>query len=253
LRIPFPENFREAIKSKRINTVSRRAKYLLFELEDSQLIIAHLGMSGSFRVLNDIPNETQKHDHVMMTLSPRKTLIYHDPRRFGLITLGHKETLHEHVLFKDIGPEPFSQDFSPEYLVEALSKRKTAIKPTLLDQKLVAGVGNIYASEALFRCNIHPETPSYHITDRACDLVIAIQDVLKAAVKSGGSTLRNYIQTTGENGYFQHQFNVYDRGGESCFVCGCTIEKIIQSARTTYFCPSCQCKEKNTKKRKKSA
>lgn len=240
LRIPFPKNFEKNLAGKKIKTIERRAKYLLFYLNGDDVIIAHLGMSGRFSVEKNAPKEFSKHDHVVIKLKDGRVIIYNDARRFGLMTLAKADKLAKHPLFKDLGPEPFGKEFSAEYLQKMLVKKKAPIKPVLMDQALVVGVGNIYASEALFLAKIAPETPAYKAIKHAPTLVLTIRKVLDDAIKSGGSSLRDFVHVSGEAGYFQHHFNVYGRGGKPCFSCGIPLRSISQAGRTTFFCPDCQ-------------
>jgi formamidopyrimidine-DNA glycosylase len=243
LRFPFPENFAEILSGKTITEIARRAKYALIYLCDDTVLIAHLGMSGSFRIDKEGTPEPQKHDHVIFETAGGVTVRYHDPRRFGFMLLTTRDELPHHPQFKDMGPEPLGNEFSGPVLAQRLSGKNGPIKIALLDQKVVAGVGNIYACEALFRSGISPRRKANTVKGvRAERLVAAIRDVLKEAIISGGSTLRNYSNTDGELGYFQHRFQVYDHEGDPCAnpKCSHQIERIIQSGRSTFFCASCQ-------------
>jgi len=240
LRIPFPEDFTQRLEGKAITGIRRRAKYLLFDIAGEDVMIAHLGMSGHFTVASNPPKSYEKHDHVVIRLTDGKVVIYNDVRRFGLITLARKEELSEHPLLAGLGPEPLENSFSPAYLARALSTRNTALKVALMDQSVVVGVGNIYASEALFLAGIKPKTPANQAVDQAKLLIQCIRKVLNDAIKSGGSTLRDHVQVTGETGYFQHHFNVYGRSGKPCFSCGTPIKSERLSGRSTFFCAECQ-------------
>lgn len=240
LRHPIPESLIKQIKGKKFIQVKRRAKYLLIEMEGGMTLLSHLGMSGSWVVRKTGEYKPQTHDHVIITLNKGRELVFNDPRRFGLLLPLKTKEVDAHALLAHLGPEPLEKAFSPVYLKDALKTRAGPIKTVLMDQKLVVGVGNIYASEALFRTKIHPATPAKQAAGRAADIIAAIQAVLKEAIKSGGSTLRNYAQASGDIGYFQHHFLVYDREGEPCTVCGTPITRIIQVGRSTYFCKHCQ-------------
>jgi len=212
--------------------------------------VIHLGMSGSLRVegqgLGRFHHERGKlnaHDHVVFETDQGVSVTYNDPRRFGLMTLVSENGLAQDRLFAGMGPEPLGSDLTPNYLLEAASKRRTPVKSLLLDQHIVAGLGNIYVCEALHRAHIHPERQASTLKKAEVKrLVPAIQDILLAAIEAGGSSLRDFQQTSGELGYFQHQFAVYDRSDQPCPTPACkgTIARLVQSNRSTYFCPSCQ-------------
>ena len=240
LRFPFPPDFALRLTGATILDIRRRAKYLIFELDTGDIMLAHLGMSGSFTIMSTKGYKPRVHDHVLLHLSSGNTVIYNDPRRFGMMDVllaGQEKT---HKLLKDMGPEPLSKDFSTAYLKKALLSRNTPIKPLLMDQKIVVGVGNIYASESLFLAGIHPMAKSCDVAGQSAIMISSIQKTLRAAIKSGGSTLRNYVGADGASGYFQHQFNVYNREGLPCISCGTPISHIVQSGRVTYFCAQCQ-------------
>jgi formamidopyrimidine-DNA glycosylase len=240
LRIPFPAHFEELLTDQIITDIRRRAKYLLFELSSGSIIISHLGMSGQFSVLAKAPKTFAKHDHVVWYLRDGRVVVYNDTRRFGLMTLSTKTNIFAHPLLAILGPEPFEKAFTATYLQDELLKRRTPIKVSLMDQSLVVGVGNIYASEALFLAKIHPLTPANMAADQAKLLVKCIKKVLGDAIKSGGSSLRDFVHVSGESGYFQHHFNVYGRTEKPCFTCGSPIKILRQSGRSTFFCPQCQ-------------
>lgn len=240
LRVPFSEGFEERVAGRRILSISRRAKYLLFHLSGGQVILSHLGMSGRFSVLEKPLTRYEKHDHVLLHLSDGRVVVYNDARRFGVMVLAEKSTLDEHPLLAVLGPEPLEEGFSSAYLKKVLAKRGAPVKPVLMEQGVVVGVGNIYASEALFLAGIHPTTPAAEVAPKAALIVRCIRKVLRDAIASGGSSLHDFVQVTGETGYFQHHFNVYDRAGEPCFACSTPIASMRQSGRSTYFCPQCQ-------------
>ena len=247
LRWPITPGMRDKIEGARIENMRRRAKYLLFDMSSGVTVLSHLGMSGSFRLERKGFN-TRKHDHIVIGLTGDTQVVYHDPRRFGAFMWLNRTEEAAHPLLAGLGPEPLSEDFNATYLATALKGKKNAIKPALMNQKLVVGVGNIYASEALFRAGIHPECPAGRVVKDADKLVHAVQSVLKDAINSGGSTLRDYVHGSGEMGYFQHAFDVYGRGGEACKTCGSTIIQTVQAQRATYYCPRCQPKKNSRKK-----
>ncbi|PHQ72304.1 MAG: DNA-formamidopyrimidine glycosylase [Sneathiella sp.] len=243
LRFPFEEGFAEALTAKKITRLHRRAKYILMTLEDGTVMIGHLGMSGSFRITQGPVAEFDKHDHVIFETKKGVTVRYNDPRRFGFMMLTSTEAIETHPQLIHIGPEPLGNTFNGPELAARLKNRQAPIKAALLDQKTVAGVGNIYACEALFRAHISPTRKSSTITGKRADaLVAAIRSVLEEAIASGGSTLRNYSQTSGELGYFQHRFLVYDKAGNDCpgSKCSGTVTRLVQSGRSTFYCPKCQ-------------
>ncbi len=240
LRMPIPKNLAKALKGRRIVDVRRRAKYLLIDLDNGDILLSHLGMSGSFVVYKKANYRQRTHDHVIITLENSNLMVFHDPRRFGVIDLMPAEHEATHPLLKNLGPEPLEKQFSAAYLAAKLQRRTGAIKPVLMDQKLVVGVGNIYASESLYLCGLSPNTPANKLVAKAPALVAAIRTTLKAAIASGGSTLRDYVGAQNEGGYFQHHFNVYERDGQPCFACGTCIETCTHAGRSTYWCPQCQ-------------
>lgn len=241
LRVPFPANFKKKIEGTRIVRFERRAKYIRIFLDDRQVIVLHLGMSG--RILICDRHTPEKHDHLILHMQDGTQVIFNDPRRFGLVYLIPEDRLQAHPAFKELGPEPLGNYFSAPILEQRLAGKKVAIKQALLDQHVVAGVGNIYACEALFESGISPSRAAGTVKgDRAEKLTAAIRSVLNRAIKAGGSTLRDHRQPNGELGYFQHSFKVYDREGEPCPVCcepgkGSVIRRIVQGGRSTFYCP----------------
>ncbi|MBL4666782.1 MAG: bifunctional DNA-formamidopyrimidine glycosylase/DNA-(apurinic or apyrimidinic site) lyase [Sneathiella sp.] len=243
LRFPFPENFTDIMSGKVITHVGRRAKYLLMTLEDSTVMIGHLGMSGSFRIDQNLDITPEKHDHMIFQTRKGITVRYHDPRRFGFMLLTTEAEMANHPRLKDIGPEPLGNAFNGPVLAKNLSSRKGPIKTAILDQKVVAGIGNIYACEALFRASISPTCIANRIKGKRAELLAnTIKNVLSEAIEAGGSTSRNYSNTDGELGYFQHSFQVYGRENEPCpsKECNQTIARMVQSGRSTFFCSHCQ-------------
>jgi len=246
LRVPIPENFSKALVGKRVRHVGRASKYLLIYMEDGLVMILHLGMSGKITLYNEAdgpPPEPAKHDHLHFETDGGITMMFNDPRRFGLVVFSDETSLDQHPLIASMGPEPLANGFNSAYLGEQLARRKAPIKNILLDQKVIAGLGNIYVCEALYRAGVHPARPANKLTDKEISALTGIiRDVINEAIAAGGSTLKDYAQVDGELGYFQHRFKVYGRGGEPCLTkgCGSEIERIVQAARSSFFCPSCQ-------------
>ena len=246
--ITLRDNIREPIpdlsgfEGKKIGAVMRRAKYILIRIQDSGVrsrgektlnpdLIIHLGMSG--KIMVGRPQERKKHDHVVFELSNGDEMVFNDARRFGLVTISNER------FFSHLGPEPLDAGFDAKYFKKALSTRKGPIKIAIMDQELVVGVGNIYAAESLFRTGIDPRTPANKVTKLA-ELIKNIRAVLTEAIESGGSTLRDYVRSSGDLGYFQHSHAVYGREKEPCIKCKTPIEKITQGGRSTFYCPKCQ-------------
>jgi len=245
LRVPLPARFAERLTGRRVRALRRRAKYILADLDSGETLIVHLGMSGRLTVHKgkSEPPPLGLHDHVVIETDAPARIVFTDHRRFGLMTIADTATLDRHELFRALGPEPLSSGFDAAFLNEALAGKRTPIKAALLDQHVVAGLGNIYVCEALFRAGISPKRVAASIPGaRAMCLVRAIKDVLTDAIAAGGSSLRDYAQADGELGLFQHRFSAYDREGEPCKKRGCrgTIKRIAQSGRSTFYCPSCQ-------------
>lgn len=239
LRIPLPARFAERLTGRRVERLARRAKYILALLDDGETLILHLGMSGRLVVSEAPAPAPAPHDHVLFETDEGTLITFSDHRRFGLMTLCAAERLGRHPLLKHLGPEPLDPAFDGGALAGRLEGKRTSIKAALLDQRVVAGLGNIYVCEALFRAGLSPRRQAYTVKgERAARLVRAIKAVLKAAITAGGSTLRDYVQADGELGYFQHRFAVYGRAGEPCPSCDCTggICHIVQSNRSTFFC-----------------
>jgi formamidopyrimidine-DNA glycosylase len=250
LRFPFPDRFADKLTGRKIAALTRRAKYLLVDLDDGNVLIAHLGMSGSFRVEGNTPGSfhherprLSAHDHVVLTTDRDVRVTYNDPRRFGFMLLVPRAELSEHPLLRTLGIEPLGNELSGSYLRFVLTKRSTSLKAALLDQKIVAGLGNIYVCEALHRAGLSPKRAAKTLTPARADaLAAAIRAVLEEAVKAGGSSLRDHARTDGELGYFQHSFRVYDRAGKPCPKPGCkgAIRRFVQNGRSTFWCPACQ-------------
>ena len=269
LRFPFPERFAERLSGRRVERVGRRAKYLVIDLDDGMVLAAHLGMTGSFRVAaggrETVPGRiyhrqgkdgaasaldpTSPHDHVLFDFDIGTTITYNDPRRFGFMTLVARAELDDHALFRGIGIEPLSESFHAGALARVMSGKAAPLKAALLDQRLIAGLGNIYVCEALHRAGLSPRRAAGSLarkdgtpTRRATRLAAAIRDVLEEAIAAGGSTLRDFSHTDGELGTFQHGFRAYDREDEACASPGCrgVIGRIVQGGRSTFFCAECQ-------------
>ena len=238
LRWPVPARLSSILQGQTVRAVSRRGKYLLIEVASGTLLV-HLGMSGSLRVL-PCTTPVEKHDHLDIVFNHEQCLRLRDPRRFGAVLWTRDDPLQHHLL-KQLGPEPLSKAFSASYLFAKAARRKVSIKQFIMDSKVVVGVGNIYASEALFLAGIHPKRQAGRISlERFENLVKAIKKVLQAAIKQGGTTLRDFTASDGKPGYFKQQLNVYARGGEACLVCGKPIKQIVLGQRSTYYCSQCQ-------------
>jgi formamidopyrimidine-DNA glycosylase len=238
LRWPVPRDLSRRLVGRTVDRVERRSKYLLFRLGGDTLIV-HLGMTGSLRVFNEAPPR-QAHDHMDLEFSSGIVLRYRDPRRFGAV-LWSPASKREHRLLAALGPEPFSPEFNADYLYRATRSRRSAIKLALMDNRLVVGVGNIYANESLFRAGIRPARAANRIAlPRFGRLVQAVRDTLTEAIAKGGSTLRDYVDSQGARGYFQLDYFVYGREGEPCRVCGTSIRSARLGGRASCFCPRCQ-------------
>ncbi|ACB94105.1 bifunctional DNA-formamidopyrimidine glycosylase/DNA-(apurinic or apyrimidinic site) lyase [Beijerinckia indica] len=255
LRFPFPDNFAARLEGRRVEALGRRAKYLLADLDDAQVLVMHLGMSGSFRIekAGDLasppPGKNAAHDHVVFGLSTGTRIIYNDPRRFGFMHLIARQDLAGHPLFRNVGIEPLGNELEGALLARLFAGKTTPLKTALLDQTLIAGLGNIYVCEALHRAGLSPRRAAGTLagkkgqpTERAHRLSEIIRAVLEEAIEAGGSSLRDHRQADGALGYFQHRFRVYDREAEPCprEGCGGTIKRIVQAGRSTFFCAKCQ-------------
>lgn len=247
LRFPLPENFEGRLSGRQVEKLARRGKYLLIHLQERLTLIAHLGMSGRFRIFNTSPPPLERHDHVVFEAEGGISVRFNDPRRFGFMDLADTDTLAGHKMLKNMGPEPLANDFNGPVLAAALRGRKSPIKAALLDQSVIAGMGNIYVSEALFRAGLSPKRKSGTVQGgRAENLARAIRDVLNEAIAAGGSSLRDHRQPSGELGYFQHSFAVYGCTGQPCPGCTCDptrtggIRRITQSGRSTFYCAAKQ-------------
>ncbi len=238
LRWPVPANLPELLQNQSILNIERRAKYLLFNFNNGTLII-HLGMSGSLQIF---PQHTpyKKHDHVDIVLDNAQSLRFNDARKFGFILWTDKDPL-QHKLLKNLGPEPLSHDFDGDCLYQKSRNRNRAIKLFIMDSHIVAGVGNIYANEALFDAKINPQTPASKLSLKQCNvLASSIKQILKQAIACGGTTFRDFINSSGKPGYFQQELQVYGRGGQPCKHCKQMLREIKIGQRTTVYCPVCQ-------------
>jgi formamidopyrimidine-DNA glycosylase len=268
LRFPFQKDFTARLDGQTVTGLGRRAKYLMADLASGDVLLMHLGMSGSFRVLKDGDEQTpgqfhhprseeRAHDHVVFHMSSGAAVIFNDPRRFGYMKIIARQALEDEPLLKGLGPEPLGNEFDAAMLARSCAGKKTSLKAALLDQRVVAGLGNIYVCEALFRAHLSPRRLAATLAtkagqrkgaagaepaDHAKRLVTAIHTVLNQAIKAGGSSLRDHRQTSGELGYFQHSFQVYDREGEKCQSPGCggIVKRFTQNGRSTFWCPKCQ-------------
>ena len=276
LRFPFQKDFVARLEGQTVTGLGRRAKYLLADLASGDVLLMHLGMSGSFRVIEGEDqktpgkfhhprNEDRAHDHVVFHMSSGAAIVFNDPRRFGYMKIIARHALEGEPLLSGLGPEPLGNEFDAAMLARSCANKKTSLKAALLDQRVVAGLGNIYVCEALFRSLLSPRRlaatlatkagprkgvaagPRNRVaggeaTDHAKRLVNAIHAVLNQAIKAGGSSLRDHRQTSGELGYFQHSFQVYDREGEKCQTAGCSgiVRRFTQNGRSTFWCPKCQ-------------
>lgn len=264
LRYPFPEKFVDRISGRRVASLGRRAKYLTAHLDGGPVLICHLGMSGSFRVetggVSDTPGEFHHprpkdtaHDHVVFHVAARDgekaRVIFNDPRRFGFMLLTEESTWREHPMLAGLGVEPTGNALDGNLLSDLFRGRAAPLKAALLDQRLIAGLGNIYVCEALWRAGLSPRRAAGTISAkprarsaRADRLAQAVREVIADAIAAGGSSLRDYVQADGSLGYFQHTFSVYDREGEACKRPGCSgvVRRLVQSGRSTFYCPTCQ-------------
>jgi formamidopyrimidine-DNA glycosylase len=268
LRFAFQKDFVARLTGQTVTGLGRRAKYLLADLASGDVLLMHLGMSGSFRVIKEDErnapgqfhhprNEDRAHDHVVFHMSSGAAVVFNDPRRFGYMKIIARGAIDDEPLLKGLGPEPLGNEFDAKMLARSCANRKTSLKAALLDQRVVAGLGNIYVCEALYRSQLSPRRLAATLaskagprkgvaggepTDHAKRLVTAIHAVLNQAIKAGGSSLRDHRQTDGELGYFQHSFQVYDREGEKCQTAGCggIVKRFTQNGRSTFWCPKCQ-------------
>ncbi len=266
LRFPFQKDFIARLEGQVVTGLGRRAKYLMADLASGDVLLMHLGMSGSFRVLQgQVPegkagttpgqfhhprSEDRAHDHVVFHMSSGAAVVFNDPRRFGYMKIIARNALEDEPLLSGLGPEPLGNEFDAAMLAKACANKKTSLKAALLDQRVVAGLGNIYVCEVLFRAHLSPRRLAATLaakktaepTDHAKRVVTSIHAVLNQAIKAGGSSISDHRLTSGELGYFQHSFRVYDREGETCQTAGCggIVRRFVQNGRSTFWCPKCQ-------------
>ena len=260
LRFPFQKDFAARLTGQTVTGLGRRAKYLMADLGSGDVLLMHLGMSGSFRIemkddaktpgkFHHLRGKDAAHDHVLFQMSSGADIVFNDPRRFGYMKIIARKAIDDEPLLKGLGPEPLGNEFDAGMLARACAGKSTTLKAALLDQRVVAGLGNIYVCEALYRAHLSPKRQASTLADRkreptdhAKRLVDAIHDVLNQAIKAGGSSLRDHRQASGELGYFQHSFQVYDREGEKCRTknCGGVVRRFTQNGRSTFWCPKCQ-------------
>jgi len=250
LRWPLPDRMAQRLTGARVERLRRRSKYILADLSTGETLLIHLGMSGRMLVSGVLQGDfhhalptPEKHDHVVIDTDAPARIVFNDARRFGMMDLVATDRADRHPLLAGLGPEPLGNDFDGPYLAGRLAGRAAPVKALLLDQRLVAGLGNIYVCEVLFRSGIHPARPGGSLSgSEAQGLVPIIRDVLAEAIEAGGSSLRDHRQTSGELGYFQHTFRVYGREGAACLTPGCggTVARIVQSGRSSFYCPHCQ-------------
>lgn len=249
-RWPFPERMAERLTGQRVERLRRRSKYILADLSSGETLLIHLGMSGRMTVSGDPLGQfvhdhpaVQKHDHVVFHMANGARITFNDPRRFGAMDLLQTSSAEDHKLLSVLGPEPLGNDFHDQHLIRAFKGKNTPVKSALLDQGIVAGLGNIYVCEALYRGRVSPRRKAGQISaPRVAALVPIIRQVLQDAIEAGGSSLRDFRQADGELGYFQHKFDVYGREGEACRTegCGAPIKRITQSGRSSFYCAQCQ-------------
>jgi formamidopyrimidine-DNA glycosylase len=238
LRWRVPAQLGRRIGGQRVLRVERRAKYLLFRMEHGAMLL-HLGMSGSLRIV-DAARPPERHDHVDFVLEGGRALRFRDPRRFGSVHWTHGDPL-QHPLLRHLGPEPLGREFTGDYLFRRATGRRQGIKTFIMDSRVIAGVGNIYANEALFAARIRPGTAAGRISRQRCGILAgAIRRVLRAALRKGGTTLRDFVNDAGEPGYFRMRLKVYDRAGKRCLRCGRTVRAMRTGQRSTFYCPGCQ-------------
>lgn len=248
LRFPFPDRFRERVEGTTITRIGRRAKFLVLELSSGEALIMHLGMSGRFTVnqratadFHHDPGTNPAHDHVVLHMSGGATVTYNDPRRFGFMELWPVADLSAYPRLAHMGPEPLSNHFHAAYLNQKLHSKAAPIKAALLDQTVIAGLGNIYVCEALFRAGISPRRKALSVAGKRAErLAPAINEVIAEAIAAGGSSISDFASASGELGYFQKHFSVYDREGAACDTCGTAIKRIVQSGRSSFYCGTCQ-------------
>lgn len=246
LRKAVPLDFEERVRGQKVLSLSRRSKYILLHLESKETIIVHLGMSGRIRIFEGNPEEPDKHDHIEWLTQERKCIRFGDPRRFGFVDLIKAGGIADYPALVKLGPEPLSNAFQSQTLLARLKGRSITMKTALMDQRIIAGLGNIYVNEALYRSGISPQKKAGKLAEKKAVLLVGvIKNVLQEAIESGGASLKDHRQTDGELGYFQHSFQVYAREGEPCRTCESQnkeslIKRIVQQGRSTFYCAYCQ-------------
>ena len=241
LRFPYPENFINKLKNRYIVQISRRARYILIHMDNQEILLIHLGMTGKLNFYKNYDNHKIKHDHIIIIFSDNSALIYNDVRRFGFADILHISEQADHKMLKDLALEPLSEDFNVQYLQKKLAGKKMNIKNIMMDNKIVVGVGNIYINESLFLSRISPKKSANEVKKEELDMLIKnIKNILQKAINKGGSTLRDYQNLDGDVGNFQFDFRVYGREDKNCVDCKTKIQRIRQNGRSSFFCPSCQ-------------
>lgn len=241
LRISVNDKVDKFAVNSEILSVKRRSKYILIYLENSHILIIHLGMSGKLTINESKNYQPLKHDHLVFEISNGKRLVFNDARRFGLVICVTEQEFSKHKLFAKLGVEPLTDNLSVSYLKNKLKNKSLNIKQAIMDANIVVGVGNIYASESLFKAKISPTRPANRLDEKELSTLISeIKEILKLAIKAGGSTLKDFTQSSGQTGYFQFNFNVYGKDGEKCNLCNNKIVRIKQSGRSTFYCEYCQ-------------
>jgi formamidopyrimidine-DNA glycosylase len=240
MREPVQADFSEKILGLKVLNISRRSKYILIELSKNYILVIHLGMSGKI-LFKKLDYQPQKHDHLTLIFDDKNKLVFNDPRRFGLYTLVRAENLNQNKLFKNLCIEPLTKEFNGEYLQKIFVNKTINIKQAIMNAKNLVGVGNIYASESLFRSKINPTTPANKVTIKQLQILAKnIKNVLEQAITSGGSTLRDFVRSDGGAGYFQNKHFVYGRENLPCNICGTNIKRIVQQGRSSFYCEKCQ-------------
>lgn len=246
LRLPVPKDIKKEVIAARIISFKRIAKYMLMNLSNGKTIVWHFGMSGKIKIESQMPESFEKHDHLIIETN-EATLVYNDPRRFGLVTVCESDKIKEHKLFKNLGPDPWDKDFNADYLLKKFAGKKVAVKVALLNQEIVCGIGNIYASEILYYARILPNRPAESINANEANLIVKYtRQVLEDAIKAGGSTIHDYKKPDGDIGYFQQKHCVYNKTGQKCPQCCCNtdktggIKKIVLGGRSTFYCDTLQ-------------
>lgn len=240
LRYKLSNDFDNYLINATIISVSRRAKYLYLHLDNDYILVFHLGMTGRL-TMQDSRHLYKKHDHIIIDFDDATGLVFNDTRRFGMAYMSHKDQITHQPYIKDLGIEPLTKEFDPEFLAQKLANKKTSIKQALMDNKIVVGVGNIYASESLFLAKINPTKQAKNLSATELNAIVgAVKHVLEKAIEAGGTTLKDFVNGDNKPGYFQQKLKVYSRKGKECFVCGEKIIMLKQSGRATFYCPNCQ-------------